>query len=81
MSHTERFLSGLLVGTIAGGIVALLYAPQSGKETRKNIKDKSLMALDSLSKRVDEIESIIEKFKKRAPVPPPVDEQNNEFLL
>ena len=28
------FMMGLLAGAIAGGIIALLYAPKSGKETR-----------------------------------------------
>ena len=31
---------GLLTGAVIGGVVALLYAPQSGKETRQLIKDK-----------------------------------------
>jgi len=36
------FMSGLLLGGIAGAITALLLAPQSGEETRKVILDKSL---------------------------------------
>ena len=32
---------GLLAGAVIGGVIALLYAPQSGKETRKQIKEKT----------------------------------------
>jgi gas vesicle protein len=32
---------GLLAGLILGATVGILYAPQSGKETRKAIRDKS----------------------------------------
>lgn len=32
---------GLLTGVIVGGVVALLFAPESGKETRKLIGDKT----------------------------------------
>ena len=32
---------GLLAGAVIGGVIALLYAPQSGKETRQQIKEKA----------------------------------------
>jgi gas vesicle protein len=31
---------GLLVGAVIGGVIALLYAPKTGKETRQLIRDK-----------------------------------------
>ena len=40
------FMSGLLIGGIAGAITALLLAPQSGEETRKVIIDKSIEIKD-----------------------------------
>jgi len=36
------FLIGLLLGALTGSVVALLFAPQSGAETRTMIKDKSI---------------------------------------
>ena len=36
------FLVGFVVGGLVGAAVALLYAPQSGMETRAYIKDKSI---------------------------------------
>jgi gas vesicle protein len=40
------FLVGFVVGGLAGAVVALLFAPQSGIETRALIKDKSIELRD-----------------------------------
>jgi gas vesicle protein len=40
MKPLNSFMAGLLAGATIGGIVALLYAPQSGKETREKLKEK-----------------------------------------
>jgi gas vesicle protein len=44
---------GLLTGAIIGGVVALLYAPKTGKETRQLIKDKSTDVMDTLKEKTD----------------------------
>ena len=36
------FLAGLVVGGAIGAILALLYAPQSGEETRARLREQSL---------------------------------------
>jgi len=36
-----NFLAGAVLGGAIGAAVALLFAPQSGKETRKMIKEKA----------------------------------------
>jgi gas vesicle protein len=40
------FLVGFIVGGLSGAVVALLFAPQSGEETRMLIKDKSIELRD-----------------------------------
>ena len=40
MKPVSSFITGLLAGAAIGGAIALLYAPQSGKETREQIKLK-----------------------------------------
>ena len=40
------FLVGFLVGGITGAVVALLYAPKTGVETREIIKDKAIEIKD-----------------------------------
>lgn len=40
MKKASSFITGLIAGVAIGGIVALLYAPESGKETRDRLKTK-----------------------------------------
>jgi len=40
------FLVGFIVGGLTGSVVALMFAPQSGEETRALIKDKSIELRD-----------------------------------
>lgn len=39
-------LAGMLVGSLAGALTMLLLAPQSGKDTRMQIKDRSIELRD-----------------------------------
>ena len=55
------FMSGLLLGGIAGAITALLLAPQSGEETRKVIIDKSLEIKDKAIETVEDARQQAEK--------------------
>jgi gas vesicle protein len=48
------FLIGFLVGGLAGAVVALLYAPASGEETRTVIKDKAIELKDITVDALDE---------------------------
>jgi gas vesicle protein len=40
------FLVGFLVGAVSGAVVALLFAPQSGEETRALIGERSIELRD-----------------------------------
>jgi gas vesicle protein len=57
------FLVGFVVGGLAGAVVALLFAPQSGEETRAMIKDKSIELRDRASQTAEEA---IERAEKAA---------------
>lgn len=48
------FLVGFLVGGLAGAVVALLYAPSSGDETRTVIKEKAIELTDKTVETLDE---------------------------
>ena len=37
-SHGWEFFTGFLLGTVVGAAMALLFAPQSGEETREEIR-------------------------------------------
>lgn len=47
------FLVGFIVGGLTGAVAALLFAPQSGEDTRKYIKDKSIELYDKASETVE----------------------------
>jgi len=36
------FLAGLILGGLTGAVVALLFAPQSGEETRRQLQEKGI---------------------------------------
>jgi gas vesicle protein len=48
------FLVGFIVGGLSGAVVALLFAPQSGEETRALIKDKSIELRDKAQMTAEE---------------------------
>ena len=48
------FLVGFIVGGLSGAVVALLFAPQSGEETRALIKDKSIELRDKAQLTAEE---------------------------
>jgi gas vesicle protein len=53
MKPFNSFLTGLLAGAALGGVLALLYAPQSGKETREKVKQK----FADLEKELEELKT------------------------
>jgi gas vesicle protein len=40
--HTGDFLAGLIVGALVGAAAAILFAPQSGEETRAKIRERGI---------------------------------------
>ncbi|WP_313566481.1 YtxH domain-containing protein [Empedobacter sp.] len=38
LNNATKLLAGLAIGTAIGAVVGLLYAPESGKDTRKKLK-------------------------------------------
>lgn len=60
-NKTQKVAAAFLFGAVVGGVIALLYAPKSGKETRKDISDE----INNYVQKAGEVKSkIIEKAKK-----------------
>jgi gas vesicle protein len=53
--HAVGFGIGLLTGAVIGGVVALLYAPQSGKETRRLVKDKTGEVVTAVREKAEDV--------------------------
>ena len=47
-------LAGVLVGSLAGALTMLLLAPQSGEDTRNQIKEKSIELRDRTTEMVED---------------------------
>jgi gas vesicle protein len=48
------FLVGFLIGGLTGAVVSLLYAPQSGEQTRAVIKEKAIELRDKTTDTFEE---------------------------
>lgn len=68
--NKSSFIAGLLTGGVIGGIAALLFAPKSGKEFRKDIADKKDGLIDDtnylIENAMEKSSAIILDAKKKA---------------
>jgi len=53
--HAIGFGIGLFAGAVIGGVIALLYAPKTGKETRQLIKDKATEVVDAVKEKATKV--------------------------
>ena len=69
MADRDEFgavLIGFVVGGLTGAVVSLLFAPQSGEETRAVIKEKSIELRDKAAAQAELVASKAEKFAGEA---------------
>jgi gas vesicle protein len=52
-NNTAGVMAGMLVGGLAGAVTMLLLAPQSGKDTRKQIQEKGMELRDRTTQLVE----------------------------
>lgn len=60
------FLVGFIVGGLTGAAVSLLFAPQSGEETRAILRDKAVELRDRTAESVEEARLQAEKAWEEA---------------
>jgi gas vesicle protein len=60
-NQIEGFIKGIILGGAIGAAIGILYAPQSGRETRKEIACKTD---DLLAKAKEEYDKALERSKK-----------------
>lgn len=56
-----KVLLGVLVGTAVGAIAGILFAPDKGSRTRKQIVDKGEDYADGLKEKYDEMTAVLSK--------------------
>lgn len=65
-NNTGNTILALLTGTAVGVGLGLLYAPQSGDKTRKQLKDEADYLQDSLNKKYRETSSQLNELAAEA---------------
>ncbi len=51
----KGLIIGLLAGAVLGAAVGMLYAPNSGAETREMLRDRAMEARDRAGEMVDKV--------------------------
>ena len=68
-SHTAYFLGGMAIGLLLGAGIAMLTAPQSGRRTRRRLKNAVGGAVGSMGDRWedlgDELKAAVDKGRRR----------------
>jgi gas vesicle protein len=65
-SGAKTFTAGLLIGALLGAGVALLFAPQSGEETRRLIRRKAKHLADEARDRYEDVRHRVRAARRRA---------------
>ncbi|MBZ9778501.1 YtxH domain-containing protein [Psychroflexus sp. CAK8W] len=65
-NNTGNTILALLTGTAVGVGLGLLYAPQSGEKTRKQLRDESDHLQDNLNKKYKETSSQLSEYAAEA---------------
>lgn len=69
MKNSSNFLAGIFTGALAGAVVALLYAPDTGKNTRDKLSYQLSNYLDELNDLIDQLraekENLVSEAKEK----------------
>lgn len=66
MKSTGDIIGAFLIGVAVGTIIGILYAPQSGEETRKFISEKGTKTIEDLNDKLHHLKEEVEKLKDEA---------------
>lgn len=59
------FLGGLLAGLVVGGILAILYAPEKGKKTRRKVGKQTAGWSKKASEVIDSAGDLVDKGREQ----------------
>ena len=54
------FFTGLMMGALIGVVVGFLYAPQSGTETRRLVKEKTRDVKEKASRAAGRVKDVVQ---------------------
>lgn len=56
MAQRKGFFKGVIIGGLVGSVVALLFAPKSGKETQEDIKRKARLVKHDIETMLEQMQ-------------------------
>ena len=68
LNYVGTFLAGLVLGSLVGAALAMLMAPSSGPETRRQIREKSLELRAQAEQQMEEARKHAEEMQERGRV-------------
>jgi|WetSurMetagenome_2_1015567.scaffolds.fasta_scaffold817623_1 gas vesicle protein len=68
LNYLGTFLAGLVLGGLVGAAMAMLLAPASGPDTRRQIREKSLELKSQAELQVEEARKRAEELQERSRV-------------
>ena len=54
------FVTGLIMGALIGVVVGFLYAPQSGTETRRLVKEKTEIVKEKAARAARRVKEVVQ---------------------
>jgi gas vesicle protein len=66
MKKAGDVIGAFLIGVAVGTVIGILYAPQSGEETRKVLSSKTQNITEELNQKFNSLKDEIEKLKNEA---------------
>jgi gas vesicle protein len=64
MNRIGDIVVSFLIGVAVGSVIGILYAPTSGEETRKLIKEKTTETLEEANKQIQKLSQELKHLKE-----------------
>ncbi|MEN3015020.1 MAG: YtxH domain-containing protein [bacterium] len=64
MKGVGDVIGAFLIGVAVGTVIGMLYAPQSGEETRKYISERGSKTIEELNQKMNNLKEQFEKISK-----------------
>jgi gas vesicle protein len=59
-----KVVLGFTIGALSGAVLALLYAPTTGKKLQKKVGNVTNDLLDKVEEKVDDLQATVRRFAK-----------------
>lgn len=64
MRNAGDIIGAFLIGVAVGTVIGILYAPQSGEETRRLLSEKGSKTIEELNQKINNLKEEFDKIKR-----------------